>query len=340
MLSRVVSAAYRAQQLSLLLPALAVQRTVRLISRTPVEFDPDTVRCAQSRYKELLATDLDNVATGMYPGSLLFQFPFADYLRSVPSIVRDFPRTMRRYQSRNFRDLPDGLDEQRYPAYYLRNFHWQTDGYFSRRSARLYDPGVEFLFLGTADIMRRQIIPPITRFLRGRVGEPARLLDFACGTGRTLRQISVAHPELSLCGLDLSPYYIQLARELLAGVANLSLVVDNAESMPFVDDYFDIVISVFLFHELPKDARRRALAEAYRVIRPGGLLCIQDSAQRSDSPEIARVLDRFAVDFHEPYYKSYLRDDLQDAITDVGFEVETVENHFVSKLVTARKPRL
>src|SRR5690606_33839699 len=95
-------------------------------------------------------------------------------------------------------------DMSRYPPYYRRNFHWQTDGYFSERSAELYDLGVEILFRGTADIMRRQVIPPITRFLRGtdsgaRVGArpgDVRLLDIACGTGRTLKQLAVAHPEL------------------------------------------------------------------------------------------------------------------------------------------------
>src|SRR6185295_7707451 len=102
------------------------------------------------------------------------------------------------------------------PAYYRRNFHWQTDGYLSRRSAELYDVGVELLFLGTADVMRRQIIPPIARHLAEHGSPRARLLDVATGTGSALRQLALVCPELRYYGLDLSPYYIELARERLS----------------------------------------------------------------------------------------------------------------------------
>jgi ubiquinone/menaquinone biosynthesis C-methylase UbiE len=330
-------AAYRAQQMSLLVPALALQRTVRVLTRSRVAFDPATLESTRRRYQELLRRDLANAEAGLYPRSLLFQFPFTDYLRAVPSIVRDLPRSMRRFFARNYRDLPPEAQSARYPSYFRRNFHWQTDGYFSRRSAQLYDPGVEFLFLGTADVMRRQIIPHITRFVRDRGDGPARVLDVACGTGRMLRQLSIAQPALSFYGMDLSPYYVQEARELLSDVTDLSLVVENAESMPFVNDHFDVITSLFLLHELPKDARRKVIAEMYRVLRPGGMVAVMDSAQLSDSPELAGVLDRFAVDFHEPYYKGYLRDDLDAMLAEVGFAVESVETHFVSKLAIGRK---
>jgi hypothetical protein len=90
-------AAYRAQQMSLLVPALALQRTVRVLTRNRVSFDPATLGSTRRRYQELLQRDLDNAEAGLYPRSLLFQFPFTDYLRAVPSIVFDLPRSMRRF---------------------------------------------------------------------------------------------------------------------------------------------------------------------------------------------------------------------------------------------------
>ena len=104
-----------------------------------------------------------------------------------------------------------------YPAYYRRNFHWQTDGYLSRRSAELYNVGVELLFLGTADVMRRQIVPPIARELGGLGNPRARVLDVGTGTGSALRQLAQVFPDARYYGLDLSPYYIDFARERLAG---------------------------------------------------------------------------------------------------------------------------
>ncbi len=108
--------------------------------------------------------------------------------------------------------------------------------------------------------------------------------------------------------------------------------------MPFRDGWFDVVTSVHLFHELPKDVRRRVMAEMLRVLRPGGLLVIEDSAQLSDSGRIARVLATFADEFHEPYYKGYIRDDLAEALEEVGFDVEESAPHMVAKVVVAKKP--
>ena len=338
----VVSAAYRAQQLSLLLPAIAAQRTIRIVTKRGFKPDAKNIAAVQKRYRRLLETDLANVKAGLYPRSLLFQFPLSNYLRALPSFLLDVPKTYARLKSKNHRDLPGDASLEEYPHYYQRNFHWQTDGYLSDHSAKIYDLGVEWLFMGTADIMRRQIIPPITRFLAGRSSgatqaKSARLIDIGCGTGRALSQLAVAHPSLKLVGVDLSPYYIKTARHLLTE-RDATLMVDNGETLSFKDESFAVATSVFMFHELPKDARRAVMREMFRVLEPGGLLVIADSAQSSESPELAPFLGRFTVDFHEPYYKGYQLDPIEDALDEVGFERIEVEPHFVTKVVIARKP--
>jgi ubiquinone/menaquinone biosynthesis C-methylase UbiE len=60
-----------------------------------------------------------------------------------------------------------------------------------------------------------------------------------------------ALPKASLYGVDLSPAYLRKANEdLLAKPGVLpQLVQANGESLPFVDNYFDGVVSVFLFHD-------------------------------------------------------------------------------------------
>src|SRR5262249_17374344 len=146
---------------------------------------------------------------GLYPRALLFQIPLATYALRLPRLLADIPFILQRVWSRDYRALPADVDVGRYPAYFRRTFHWQTDGDFSRRSAELYDVGVDLLFPGTADVMRRQVIPPISRALAAGLAPDTRLLDLACGTGRTLAQIAVAHPGLRLTALDLSPYYLQ-----------------------------------------------------------------------------------------------------------------------------------
>ncbi len=331
---------YRAQQWSILIPLVVIRRAVAALGLAPNGGPPDPKSAAavQARYADLLERDLANVEAGLYPRSLLFQIPVGQYAWAFPRLLADVPSVLARMARQAYRDLPADVDLARYPSYFLRNFHWQTDGYLSRRSAELYDVAVELLFGGTADVMRRQVIPPISRFLAANDERAPRLLDIACGTGRTLSQIAVTHPDLRLYGLDLSPYYLQVARTVLTGVSDVSLVAENAERMPFRDEHFSILTSVYLFHELPRPARRRVLAEAYRILRPGGLFVIEDSAQLAESGELAFFLGRFAAEFHEPFYKDYIEDDLAVALTDVGFDVESVEPHFVSKVFVARKP--
>ncbi len=119
---------------------------------------------------------------------------------------------------------------------------------------------------------------------------------------------------------------------------DVSLVTENAEAMPFADELFDAVTCVYLFHELPKNARRQVIAEMYRVLRPGGLLVIEDSGQYAESSSIRFFLDRFPEDFHEPFFRDYLRDDLAVPLEEAGFEVRAADPCFVAKVVVARKP--
>ncbi len=292
------------------------------------------LRFIERRMRQLFDRDLANVERGIYPRELLFQIPLGEYARRVPEVLFDLPRVVRRSRDQRHDDLPANIDREAYPAYYLRTFHWQTDGWLSDRSARLYDANVELLFGGTADVMRRMSLPPLLSALAGR--STPRVLDVACGTGRLLVQLAKAHPTARLFGVDLSEPYLAKARRWLGDRA--SLVAENAEHLPFIEGYFDAVSSVFLFHELPRDARRAVVREAFRVLRPGGVFVVNDSAQLSESPELEIFLRTFPVNFHEPYYKGYIADPLEDLLAECGFEVTSCEPHFVSKVVVGRKP--
>jgi ubiquinone/menaquinone biosynthesis C-methylase UbiE len=102
------------------------------------------------------------------------------------------------------------------------------------------------------------------------------------------------------------------ARSRRAGFVNA-----NAESLPFADASLDAVSCVYLFHELPPKIRRVVARELGRVLKPGGRLIFIDSLQRGDLPENDGLLELFPDLFHEPYYRSYLEEDL-DALFEAG----------------------
>lgn len=339
--------AYRVQHLSFLFHATVYQETARLLARQPrPKVSALVLRELQRRIAALAEEDLRNVELGLYPRSLLFSMPLGEYARALPRLVRDMPRILERKREENYQDIPE-VSRSRYPAYYRRAFHWQTDGYLSDHSASVYELGVELLFRGTADVMRRQIIPPITLHLRRRAeageasepeGAPARLLDVACGTGSALKQVAQAHPGLSYYGIDLSPHYARRARHQLRDVGQLAISVENAEAMPFADASFDVVTCVYLFHELPRNARRKVAREMLRVLRPGGLLVVEDSAQLSDSAALEPALRNFPREFHEPFFNDYLEDDLAALFAEAGAVIDSSRPHLVAKVVAGHKP--
>jgi ubiquinone/menaquinone biosynthesis C-methylase UbiE len=326
---------YRLQQQGLALSTVLGVRLWNLVLN-PTQPRPgrDAVAVLNRRYRTLLDRDLDNVARGYYPRKLLYSFPLFEYLGRVPEALLDMPRVAWRSYRGRHHDLPANIDARDYPAYYRRTFHWQTDGWLSDRSARLYDAGVEFLFGGTADVMRRMTIPPVVDGVGGK--RRPRVLDVGCGTGRFLRALGDALPRAKLYGIDLSPHYVRHARRLLAGAPDVSLVAENAQHMPFADGFFDAVTSVFLFHELPSAVRRDVMRQVRRVLRPGGTFVVCDSAQLVDSPELKDVLGAFPKSYHEPYYKGYLKDDLAGVLEDCGFQVTSSAPWLVSKVVVAR----
>jgi ubiquinone/menaquinone biosynthesis C-methylase UbiE len=335
-LAQMQRARYLARQHGLALGIGLVSRALRTLAGRARRPPPQAIALLQRRFEELLRRDWDHAAAGVYPQRLLFHFPVREYAAALPLAIADLPKVVRRVRAGNFDDLPADIDRSRYPDYYLRNFHWQTDGWLSDRSARLYDFGVDLLFGGATDAMRRMTLPPVVQALRDQ--PDAAVLDVACGTGRFLVQMAAALPRARLHGVELSPFYAARAREQLAaaGVEDATIVSENAEQLPYADASFDAVTCVFLFHELPRDARRRVLHEIRRVLKPGGVVSVCDSAQLSDSPELAFFLDAFAESYHEPYYKGYVRDSLEAVLAECGFAHVKGEAHLVSKVVTAR----
>ncbi len=184
----------------------------------------------------------------------------------------------------------------RYPPYYRRKFHFQSDGYLSQASAERYDHQVEVLFGGGAAAMRRQALVPLREALRrhGGAAGSARLLDLGCGTGALLREVKRNYPRLAITGLDLSAPYLAVARRRLAPWSRVALIEAAAEAMPFAEAEFDIVSCVYLFHELPKQVRRAVVAEIRRVLKPGGRLIFVELAANRRRTRLRRATRLFS----------------------------------------------
>ncbi len=294
---------------------------------------------------ELEKLDWQEAEQGIYPKSQLFDAPWLDWASKYPLIWLDMPSTWQRRKKNKTREIPKNIDASSYPDYYLQNFHHQTDGYLSDHSASLYDLQVEILFNGTADAMRRRILSPLKSGLKDIQGERSmaslRILDVATGTGRTLKQIRSALPEVELLGLDLSASYLKQASRYLntKEVALTQLVRGNAEQMPFVNESMQAITCVFLLHELPRKARQNVLDDCFRLLEPGGTFVLADSIQIVDSPQFSSVMNDFHKTFHEPYYRDYISDNIEERLLASGFKKINKKSHFMTKVWSAIKPK-
>lgn len=288
--------------------------------------------------RTLLRRDWSNIAAGLY--------------RLPPDLVRD-PRRLLHDAARFFRDVPTVARRRRQgggqevshdpgsralPRYYRQNFHYQSGGYLSAESARLYDHQVEVLFAGGADAMRRQALVPIARHLAGRSGQGLRLLDVGSGTGRFLTFVLDNWPRMRCTALDLSAPYLARARTALAPWSRAAAVLAPAERLPFADASQDIVTAVFLLHELPAAVRVQTAAEMARVLKPGGLLVLLDSLQLGDRPDFDPLLHLFPAAFHEPYYADYVRADIAALFSGHGLRPQAPERAFLAKVMAFDKP--
>jgi len=294
----------------------------------------------QEKRSQLLEKDWQDARAGVYPVSVLFDNPWEDFFRYYPEIWFDLTQVWQRSQKKDYQTFSPEIDREGYPKYYLQNFHYQTDGYLSDMSANLYDLQVEIVFSGAADAMRRRILAPLKAGLQNTSQKSVKVLDIACGTGRTLRFIRATLPKASLYGVDLSTAYLRKANQFLSEIPGElpQLAKANGEELPYLDDCFDAVTSVFLFHELPPQARQQVINEAFRVTKPGGMFIICDSIQLGDAPEFETIMHNFSVQYHEPYYKNYTKDNLVERLEQAGFANIQIENHFASKYWIARKP--
>ena len=297
---------------------------------------PASPRALSTGWREAFDKDARDVAAGLY---VVAEPPAVDprtLLRRLDDLYADGREVEARRQRRGggIEVREAEADLASYPVYYRQNFHFQSDGWLSEESARRYEGQVEALFAGAAAPMRRRVLALLSTALKGRDQRSLRIADVACGSGSFAADLAATFPRSQVLGVDLSAAYLAQAVRRTPGLA---AVQAPAEHLPFAGGSLDAITCIYLFHELPPKVRAAVAAEFARVLKPGGVVAFGDSIQASDAPQLARPLERFPVNFHEPFYESYQATDLPALFAEAGLAHEASDFAFLTKALLLRK---
>lgn len=104
----------------------------------------------------------------------------------------------------------------------------------------------------------------------------ARVLEIGCGTGNITQRLKRARPGAQLTGMDPDPKALARAGRKFRNASGVRFDRGFAQELPYADESFDRVLSSMMLHHLDDDVKAAAVAEAFRVLRPGGSMHVVD----------------------------------------------------------------
>jgi ubiquinone/menaquinone biosynthesis C-methylase UbiE len=213
-----------------------------------------------------------------------------------------------------------------YPEYYDRvAFHIQPGSYHRNPLAGyLYHYGLKIFTQGASDndeLHRRMV-----RLLpTPRDGVVRRVLDLGCTIGQTTTALKERFPDAEVIGIDAAAPMVRYAHKRAVDMGiEIHLKQRLAEQTGFPSNSFDLVFAYILFHEIPREVADRVIAEAHRVLRPGGVFIVVDFPNRDPNgkPDWADYARDFDADFNgEPYSVDFVYRDFSAQLRRVFPEV-------------------
>ena len=222
------------------------------------------------------------------------------------------------------------------PEYYVARFHAYEQGNLCWQAAAEAEqatdamalrvwPDDELTPVQAQSRLRGAIHAVVEPLLQGSI---ERVLDLGCSVGvstlalahwlnQRADQTRVARPDI--IGLDLSPEMLAVAK-----VRDSDRLVQEwrhaaAEQTGLEAASFDLISLQFVCHELPQHATHAVLAEAARLLRPGGTLVMVDQDPASSVLQRLPAAIATLLKSTEPYIEEYFRLDMPAALEQAGF---------------------
>jgi ubiquinone/menaquinone biosynthesis C-methylase UbiE len=191
------------------------------------------------------------------------------------------------------------------PRYLTQAYWW---AYVHPKAVQLFEREwlVNTILFGHYGRLRDAALAELGATVRGRT------LQVACVYGNlTQRLRERLAPEAQLDVVDVLPIQLRNLRRKLPGDARVTLCHGDSSSLAYADASCDQVLLFFLLHEQPDAVRCDTLAEAMRVVRPGGKVIIVDY-HRPSIWHPMRPLMRLVFRQLEPYAMALWEHEIPD----------------------------
>lgn len=223
----------------------------------------------------------------------------------------------------------------KYPEYFTAiPYHRQPGSYHADPlSGHVYHYGTK-VFHGGSNDKDESKIERISMLPEPQDGVVKKFLDIACAIGSGTVAAKLRWPNAEVYGIELAAPLVRYAHMRATRLnSEVHFSQQLAEKLNFTDDTFDLIYMSTLLHEMPIAEGREALKEAKRVLRPGGILVINDMVQATNPLNIWSDYDRyFDHRFNnEPYAYNYVHSELDLFLTDT---FKSVTNEIQGKTST------
>lgn len=153
-------------------------------------------------------------------------------------------------------------------------------------------------------------------------GRYNKVLDVGCSFGGLTRVLRNVYSTAEVIGIDLSAAALTYAHYLAERDGQrISYQQRDAQHTSFDEDSFDLVTGFLVLHEVPDDARAAIIAEAFRILRPGGTLMFLDIPPYSALTPAQAFFESFDGRGNgECFWEEFLASDFPALVRSEGFE--------------------
>ncbi len=216
-------------------------------------------------------------------------------------------------------DIPrnvDAIEVHLMPGSYTR-------GGESLEAGAVYDQGLAVFSMGLMGANLDDIGLSMAAYVSGKFPDfrPERILDTGCTIGHNTLPWKQTYPEAHVEAIDAAAGGLRYAsaRAKMQG-QDVHFKQMSADALDYEDDSFDLGFSSMFLHELSAKARAKAFEEAYRVLKPGGLLLHMELPPNNQMG----AFEGFYLDWDswynsEPFYKGYRDEDPKVLCEKGGF---------------------